>query len=87
MTCFLSAVAVGFVLYFTWNLPTGPVLLLTEPSGIISSKNSSATLPSSSILSLLVYHLKPWWKKHMNQIIIIMDVLKYWVKGVASSKI
>nr|ACN28447.1 unknown [Zea mays] len=59
MTCFLNARAVRFVLYFTWNLPTGLLALLTELSGIISSKNSSATSPSSSILSCLVYHLKP----------------------------
>jgi len=61
--CFLIARLAGFVLYFGWNLPTGLVPLLIELSGITSSKNSSATSPSSSILSFLVYHRNPWLNK------------------------
>lgn len=64
--CFLIARAVGLVLYFTWNLPAGLASLLIELSGRTSSKNSSATLPSSSILNLLVYHRKPWLNKDMT---------------------
>jgi len=61
--CFLIARLAGFVLNFGWNLPTGLVSLLIELSGITSSKNSSATSQSSSILSFLVYHRKPWLNK------------------------
>jgi len=58
MACLL--IGAGLVLYLTSNL--GSVVCSWEPDrsgGRTSSKNSSATSPSSSILSRLPYHLKP----------------------------
>lgn len=50
------------VVCLTWNLGKGLwsfSSLIVKVSGDISSKNSSATSPSSSILRRLAYHLKP----------------------------
>lgn len=51
----------GLVLYLTSNLGNGlwRSSVLVDVSGRTSSRNSSATSPSSSILSRFAYHLRP----------------------------
>ena len=49
----------GLVEYFSWNLGEGLWSSLNSVSGKTSSKNSSATSPSSSILRRFACHLKP----------------------------
>lgn len=54
----------GLVLFLTLNLGNDGVCWFSRfdglSSGDISSRNSSATSPSSSIFSRLVYHFRPW---------------------------
>lgn len=55
----------GLFLLFIWNRGNGfgwsVVLVCT--SGITSSRNCSATSPSSSIRRPFAYHVKPWMKE------------------------
>lgn len=60
----------GLFLLFTWNLGNdlGWSVVLVGISGKTSSRNCSATSPSSSTRRRLAYHFKPWIWKNMPRI-------------------